>query len=77
MELSVNDIVKALDAVMPKRTVTAKNYVNPLAAMLLEQAGYQVKLRDGTVWKNEYDTNYGFAEFTRSRFCETFKKIER
>jgi len=29
--------------------------------MLLEQAGYQVKLRDGSVWKNEYDTNYGFA----------------
>jgi len=70
MELSVNDIVKALDAVMPKRTVTAKNYVNPLAAMLLEQAGYQVKLRDGTVWKNEYDTNYGFAEFTRARHLQ-------
>ena len=72
----IQQLIKALDSAMPKRRNVAKNYVNPLAAMMLEQAGYQVKLRDGAVWKAEYDTNYGFAEFTRARHFQGLEAKE-
>jgi len=72
----IQQLIKALDSAMPKRRNVAKNYVNPLAAMMLEQAGYQVKLRDGTIWKNEYTTNYGFAEFTRARHLQGLEAKE-
>lgn len=62
----VEQLIKELNAVKPKQKV-AKNYINPFAAQLLHQAGYEVKMQDGSVWKAEYDTNYGFAEFTRAR----------
>lgn len=72
----IQQLIKALDSAMPKRRNVAKNYVNPLAAMMLEQAGYQVKLRDGTIWKHEYTTNYGFAEFTRARHLQGLEAKE-
>lgn len=72
----VEQLIKELNAVKPKQRV-AKSYINPFAASLLHRAGYEVKMQDGSVWKAEYDTNYGFADFTRARHFQGMEAKEQ
>jgi len=66
--MTIAEIIKALNDALPKSTEpVSKSYVNPLAAAMLHNAGYDVASMDGTVFKAETDTNYGFADFTRAR----------
>lgn len=74
--IDIATLIKKLEEVKPKKKV-AKNYINPYAANLLAMAGYEVKMQDGSIWKSEYDTNYGFAEFTRARHFQGLQAKEQ
>lgn len=60
-----------------KKKRVAKSYINNYAAYLLMEAGHEVKMQDGSIWKAEPDTNYGFAEYTRSRHFQGLPAKER
>lgn len=72
------ELLKQLEKTNPRKKVE-KNYINPFAATLLANAGYEVRMQDGSIWtkKAEYDTNYGFAEFTRSKHFQGMQAKEQ
>jgi len=66
--MDLAQLLKALEQVTPRKKKVSKDYINPFAANLLANAGYEVRMQNGTIWKAaESDTNYGFAEFNRAR----------